>query len=107
MACPTDGRYNADLFQQAMEDFDLWEAMFCVYGGPMGELVVGTIVYSAFALAIFVRTGSLIIPFVMLLVLGGTVLSQMLGVIGSFAGLIILVVAPLVVTALIVAVDRR
>lgn len=107
MPCPSGDRYTAEMFQTAMNDFDLWEAMFCIFATSMGEAVVGTLVYSAFGLAIFARTGSLIIPFVLLLILGGTILSQMLGIIGSFAGLIILVVAPLLVTGLIVMVDRR
>jgi len=107
MACPTDGRFTAEMFQAAMEDFDLWEFAFCAYGGPLGELFVGTVVYAAFGLAIFIRTGSAIIPFVLLLILGGTILSQMLGIIGSFAGLIILLLAPLIVTGLIVMLDRR
>lgn len=107
MACPKGGRFTSEMFQTAMENFDLWEGLYCMYGTPMGELLVGTLVYSAFGLNIFLRTGSLIIPFVLLMILGGTILSQMLGIIGAFAGLIILIVAPLVLTGLVFMLDRR
>lgn len=107
MACPTGARYTSDLFQTAMDNFDLWEAGFCAYGTPLGELVVGTVVYAGIGLNIFIRTGSPIIPFVLFLILGGTILGQTLGVIGTFMGMIVLVVAPVVVTTLIMLLDRR
>lgn len=106
MACPSGTRYTSDLFQTAMENLDLWEAGFCAYGTPMGELVVGTVLYSAIGLNIFIRTGSLIIPFVLMLILGGTVFAQMLAVINTLAGLVILVVAPIILTAVVFMLDR-
>lgn len=106
MACPTGARYAADAFQTAMENLDLWEAGFCAYGTPLGELVVGTLVYSAVGLNIFIRTGSLIIPFVLMLLLGGTIFAQMLAIISTFGALVILVVAPLLVTAFAFMLDR-
>jgi hypothetical protein len=106
MACP-DGRFGADLFIAAMNNFELWEAMFCPFAGPLGQLIVGTIVYSGFGLNIFIRTGSMIIPFVLILLLGATVLAQMMAIISTFAGLIVLFAAPLVVTALVFTLDIR
>lgn len=107
MACPVDGRFTADLFQTAMKNLDLWEAFFCAYGSPMGEIVVGSILYAGIGLNIFIRTGSALIPFVLMLLLGGTILAQMFAVISSIAGIIILVVAPLIVTGIVFAMDRR
>lgn len=107
MACPVDGRYTADLFQMAMENFDLWEAGFCAYGAPLGELVVGSIVYIGFGLNIFIRTGSLIIPFILVLILGGTILAQMFAIVSAFAGLIILLIAPVLITLIVVLIDRQ
>lgn len=107
MACPVDGRYTVDLFQSAMENLDLWEAMFCAFGAPLGEAVVGSVLYAAIGLNIFIRTGSAIIPFILALLLGGTILAQMFAIISSFAAIIILIVAPLVVTGLIFTLDRR
>lgn len=107
MACPEGARFTSEMFQTAMEGFGLWDALYCTYATPLGTLLVGTVVYSGFGLNIFLRTGSLIIPFVLLMILGGTVLSQMLGIVGTFAGLIILTVAPLVLTGLVMMLDRR
>lgn len=107
MACPDGARFTGEMFQTAMENFDLWEAMVCPYGTALGMGVVGTMLYSAFALNIFIRTGSVIIPFVLVMILGGTIIGQMVGVVSAFAGLIVLVVAPLVVSALIFVLDRQ
>jgi hypothetical protein len=98
---------SSGAFQTAMENLALWDAFVCPYAAPLGLVVVGTLIYSAFALNIFVRTESLIIPFVLVLLLGGTVLGQMVGVVGTFAAVIILVVAPLVVSALIFLLDTK
>lgn len=107
MACPTGARFTSEMFQTAMEGLDLWEGMFCAYGTPLGELVVGTVVYSAIGLNIFLRTGSIMIPFVLALILGGTIFAQMFAIINAFVGLIILIAAPLVASMLIFTVDRR
>lgn len=107
MACPDGSRYTSEMFQTAMENFDLWDSMFCAYGTPMGELVVGTVLYSAIGLNIFLRTESVMIPFVLMLVLGGTILAQMFAIIGSFVGLLVLIVAPLVISMLVFTVDQR
>jgi len=104
--CP-DGRYTSELFQTAMENFDLWKGMFCAYGAPLGELVVGTVLYAAVGLNIFIRTESVMIPFVLALILGGTILGQMFAVINSFVAIIILFAAPVVVSALIVTMEKR
>lgn len=105
MPCPTGPRF--DTFFDALAEFNLWEAFFCSYGTPLGELVVGTVVYGAFSLGIFVTTGSIMIPFLLFLILGGTVIGQMLAIISDFVALLILFSAPIVVTALIFMVDRR
>lgn len=106
MACPS-GRFGPDLFEAAFSNFDLWEAMICPFAGPTSMLIVGTILYSGVGLNIFLRQGSVIVPFILALILGGTILGQTIGVISSFAALLILIVPPLIVSALIFAVDRR
>lgn len=105
MSCP-DGRFGPDLFQEAMQEFDLWQALFCAYGAPLGELVVGSVLYTAIGLNIFIRTGSLIIPFVLILILGGTILAQMFAVINSVVGLVVLFSAPIIISAIVFSLDR-
>lgn len=106
MACPEGARFTAQAFRTAVENFDLWDAGFCGYATPLGELTVGTLFYGAVSLNIFLRTGSLIIPFILVLILGGVVLAQVYAVINSFAGLLIVVAAPIIATTLVYAVDR-
>jgi len=100
------GRWVPDSFGAAMEAFDLWEALFCAYGAPLGELVVGSILYAGVGLNIFIRTGSVMIPFVLALVLGGTVLAQVFAIINTFVGIIILVTAPLIISMWVYRLDR-
>lgn len=104
--CP-DGRYSAELFHAAMEEFAVFEAVTCTYGAPLGVMVVGTLFYSGVALNIFLRTGSVMIPFVLALVLGGTIFAQMFAIINAFVAIIILLAAPMVMAGLIFLVDRQ
>jgi len=106
MACPSGARYGTEMFQDAMANLDLWEALACPYGTPLGMTVVGTMLYSAIALNIFIRTGSVIIPTILVFILGGTIIGQMVGVVSTFASLLVLIVAPLTVAALIFLLDR-
>lgn len=106
MACPEAARFNTTMFQTAIENLDLWEAGYCAYGTPMGELTVGTLVYAGFGLNIYIRTGSVILPMILMIILGGTILAQMFAVISAFAGLIILTGAPLIITAFVYGVTR-
>lgn len=106
MVCPT-GRFSAELFNQAVSNFELWDAVICSYAAPTSLLLVGTVIYAGIGLNIFLRQESVIIPFVLALILGGTVLGQTFGVISSFVALIILIVPPLIISALVFAVDRR
>lgn len=106
MACPS-GRFSAELFDAAMSNFELWDAVICPFAGPTSMLLVGTVIYSGIGLNIFLRQDSVIIPFVLALILGGTVVGQTIGVISSFVAMIILIVPPLIISLLIFTVDRR
>lgn len=106
MACPEGARFTAEAFRTAVENFEIWDAMLCGYATPLGELAVGTIFYAAVSLNIFIRTGSLIIPSILVLILGSVVLAQMFAVINSFAGFLIVLTAPIIATALTYAIDQ-
>lgn len=107
MPCPEGTRFGADMFQNSMQNFDLWEAFVCSYGTPLGQFVVGTLLYSAIGLNIYIRTESAIIPFVLALLLGGTILAQMFSIISTFVGFIVLIVAPMLLGGLVFMLDRR
>lgn len=106
MACPS-GPYRTDAAFEAIGSLDLWEAGFCTYGVPMGEMVVGLLFYGAVGLTLFIRTGSPMIPFVLVLILGGTILAQMASVVSSFAAVLVLLAAPIVLSLLVYQLDRR
>jgi hypothetical protein len=106
MACPDGSRYN-DALNALDNGFDIWEAAFCTYAVPAGELVVGLLFYGAVSLGIFVRTGSAMIPFILVLILGGTILAQMAAIVSQFAAVIILIAAPIIISILVFQLDRR
>lgn len=89
-----------------MQTMDLWQAIYCMYGTPVGEAIVGTLFYGAVSLGIFIRTGSLGIPAVLFIILGSTILAQMLTVITPFVGLVVLLSAPVAATAIVWGLDR-
>lgn len=57
-------------------NFEFLNAFACTYANVAGLLVVGLLVYGAISLSIYIRTGSVVIPFVLLLTTGGATLTQ-------------------------------
>jgi hypothetical protein len=107
MACPSGSRFTGFFDAMSGGAMDLWNATFCTYAAPAGELTVGLLFYAAVSLAIFIRTGSPMIPFALVMLLGGTILAQMVGIVSTFAAILVLVSAPLIVAVFIFKVDRR
>ena len=79
-------------FQERLLDWQFVEAFTCQYADVTGFLVLGLMVWAAVSSAIFIRTDSMLIPFGLLLMTGGAVLSQMASVALPVAVLLILVV---------------
>lgn len=71
-------------------NFEFIKALTCTYANAAGLLVAGTMVYGGVSLSIYIRTGSVIIPFVLLLTVGGAVLTQVAGVATAMATLLLL-----------------
>lgn len=57
-------------------NFEFIKAISCTYANAAGLLVTGLMVYGAISLAIYIRTDSVTIPAVLVLLTGGAVLSQ-------------------------------
>lgn len=104
MSCPSGPRFTG--FEHAMQSLDLWTALYCMYGVPMGEAIVGTLFYGAVSLGIFIRTGRVGIPAILFIILGSTILAQMLTVVTPIVGLVVLLGAPVAATAIIWGLDR-
>lgn len=58
-----------------LTNWEFMKAVTCTYANVAGYLVTGLLVYGAVSLSIYIRTGSVIIPFVLLLTTGGAVMS--------------------------------
>lgn len=106
MSCPSGDRFTVEAFEKAFETLDLWQAAYCAYATPLTGAVVGSLFYGAVSLAIFIRTGSIGIPAILFIILGSTILAQMMAVITPFVALIVLVSAPLAATGIIWSIDR-
>lgn len=66
-------------FEQALRNYEF----MCAFTGPflnnMPILILGLITYGAIGTASFIRTGSPMIPYVLLLMVGGAISSQIAG----------------------------
>lgn len=72
MACTDwDGVYL-----DALKDGAFQDAILCPYQDNMGGVVFALFVYGAIGTAIYVRTDSIIIPFVLVLLTGGIVMTE-------------------------------
>lgn len=87
-------------------NFEFIKALTCTYANPIGFLVVGLLVYGGISLSIYIRTGSIIIPFVLLLLTGGVVMQQVAGVAVAIATLVALGAGAGVVTYVYAAYSR-
>lgn len=67
---------QGDSFIENMLSWEFFEAVTCVYANPIGFLVVGMVVYGAVSVPIYLRTNSVVIPTVLLLLVGGAVMPQ-------------------------------
>lgn len=71
-------------------DFEFIKAFTCTYANTTGLLTTGLMVYGAIALYIYIRTDSIIIPFVLILLTGGAVLAQVASIASAIVVLILL-----------------
>ncbi len=86
--------------------FEFIKAVTCTYANAAGLLVTGLLVYGSISLSIYIRTGSVIIPFVLLLLTGGAVMSQVAGVATAVATLVLLATGAGTLTYLYYRVSR-
>lgn len=57
-----------------LRNFAFLKAVVCTYASVAGILVTGLFVYGAVSLSLYIRTGSVVIPAVLLLLTGGAIL---------------------------------
>jgi len=87
-------------FGDYITNFEFIKAPTCTFADPVGFLVVGLIVYAGISLSIYIRTGSVLIPTVLILLTGGVVMTQLAAPATAVAGILILTVGAGVFTYL-------
>lgn len=73
-------------------NFEFIKAFSCTYFNSAGMLVTGLLVYGGISLSIYIRTDSVLIPTVLMLITGGAVLSQVAAPAIRVAGLLLVTV---------------
>lgn len=106
MASPADVCDPTIGFAEYLQDFEFIKAMTCTYANAAGFLVTGLLVYGGISLAIYIRTDSLVIPFVLLLTTGGAVMAQIASVGTAVATIVLLTVGAGVMTYVYLAFSR-
>lgn len=81
-------------------EWEFMKAVTCTYANVAGYLVTGLLVYGAVAISIYVRTGSVVIPFVLVLTTGGAVMSVVAPPATAIATVLILCVGAGAITVL-------
>jgi hypothetical protein len=76
------------------------KALSCPYFNTAGMLVTGMFVYGAISSVIYLRTDSVMIPFVLLLLTGGAITTQLAGPGMAIATILLLTVGAGVLTVL-------
>lgn len=80
--------------------FEFIKAFTCTYANPIGFLAFGMLTYSAISFSIYIRTDSVMIPFVLLLLIGGVVMTQVAAPAVGVATILLLVMGAGVLTIL-------
>lgn len=75
-----------------LTNFEFIKAFTCTYADTIGLLVTGLFVFGAVGLATYIRTDSVVIPTVLVLVAGGAILPLVAGPGTGFALLLVLVI---------------
>lgn len=82
-----------------LTDFEFVEAITCTYANPTSLLIVGLLVYGAITITLYLTTGGVRIPAVLLLLTGGAVIPQV-----AAPGVAVAVVALLLIVSALVTV---
>jgi hypothetical protein len=77
-------------YTQALSKYAFGDALVCPFWDAVGQLATGLLVWGAVGTAIYIVTGSVMIPYVLLLLIGGAVISQVASLGVTIATIIIL-----------------
>jgi hypothetical protein len=72
MACS-----DYDTYLEFMQNEQFFEAVYCVFGDSVGVLLFPLLVWGAMGSAMYIFSGSLIMPLVLTIILGGVLVVQL------------------------------
>ena len=72
MACS-----DYDTYLEFMQNEQFFEAVYCVFGDSVGVLLFPLLVWGAMGSALYIFSGSLIMPLVLTIILGGVLVIQL------------------------------
>lgn len=98
---PLQGMCSAGLKgYEYLTNFEFIKAFTCTFANSMGLFVFGTLVYGGISISIYLRTGSAMIPLVLLLITGGVVMAQVAAPVVGMAALLFLIFGAGILTIL-------
>jgi hypothetical protein len=89
MACSD---YPDGELYRALSDFAVRDAILCPYQVQMGGLVFSTLVMGGIGMALFIRTGTLVMPFIVMLLVGGVLMPHTAPVVFQMVQLLVMFV---------------
>jgi len=101
MAC---GDYSA--YWRYLINGQLFDALYCPFGDLLGGVTLALLFFSPLAMALYIYSGSIILPFVMFLILGSVVVVQLPGAATTLIGAVALLTIAVVGTAMILKINR-
>lgn len=96
---------NADLVDH-VTNFEFFKAFSCAYIGSVGIALTATLVYGAIAIPIQLRTDSVMIPVVLLLLTGGATFATIAGPAVSIGTILLILAGPGAITLALYAYSR-
>jgi len=98
---PLQGMCSAGLKgYEYLTNFEFIKGFTCTFADSMGLLVFGMLVYGGISMSIYIRTGSAMLPLVLLLITGGVTMTQVAGPAVGVATVLLLVFGAGILTIL-------
>lgn len=96
MAC---GDFNS--YWKFLVEGQMFDAIYCPYGDLLGGTVFALLFFAPISMALYIYSGSIILPFVLAVILGAVIVVQLPGAAVSLAAALALLVIILAGTAIV------
>lgn len=79
-------------YYQYLLNGQFFDAVYCPYGNVMGGVTLALLFFAPIGLALYIFSGSIILPFVLFIILGSVIVIQLPGMVASLVGAVALLV---------------